>query len=122
MHLDDFTIRKTALAVSVLGIALLFLAAQLGEAARVEIPSVDDSMLGRKISLEGKVLLRHLSKNVLVFELGDAVGNRVKCVIFGPSDEERRAIANGSSVAVSGTVRNYEGGIEVAVERVGGID
>lgn len=116
MEINDFTLRKLSLAVSLAGILALFLFSVLNEAREVKAWEIDESLLGEKVRVSGSVEWRKYTGNVLLFNIKDL--ELVTCVIIGPRGIDLAEVVEGVDVEVEGVVDKYEGKVEVVAHEV----
>ncbi len=117
--MNDSQIAKLCLLIAVSGIILLFAYTALLEPEAVKIGNIDDSMLGRKVLLEGAV--RDLSEkdgNVFI-TLSD--GNETDVVVFERTASNQPFvyhIEKNTAIRVVGKVESYNGRLEIIAEKI----
>ncbi len=107
---------RTALAISIAGIALLFIATALDSPKEIILGEISQELVGKQVRTKALVQWTSLSSGILLFGLYD--GNTVKVVKFNPSPEEKAIVSKGLFVSVSGVVQDYKGEIEIVAERI----
>ncbi len=53
--MDDKTLMKISLIISIIGVIALFLFVQFTEPIKINVSRIDDSMLGQNIELSGRI-------------------------------------------------------------------
>lgn len=117
MQIDDFLLRRVALALAVAGLLALAAIAELQKPTAVEIGEISEGMLGEEVSAAGIVTWRQYTKNALIFGIEDSAA-RINAVRFSPGVEELAVVERGAAVRVSGTVKRYKGKLEIVAESV----
>jgi cytochrome c-type biogenesis protein CcmE len=120
MRFSDFTVRKLALAISLLGIAVLFAIDYLNAPEEIRISEIQESMVFQRVKTKGIVEWRHFAKNTLLFEIQDL--QKIKAVLFNPSKKELSEVNEKKLVEITGKIQKYKGELEIVVERVNQID
>lgn len=110
-------VARTALLVSIAGIALLFLTDLFNTPAQLSIGEISKELEGEQVKVKARVSWNSLKNNVLLFGLYD--GNSIKAVIFSPSLEQRALVRNGLFLEIEGKVQLYNGELEIVAEQVG---
>lgn len=121
MRIDDFLLRKLAVAFSVAGIIGLVVWSGFGGAERVGLSEIGEKHLGKEVIARGEVEWVRFSKGALVFGLAQGNG-KINVVVFSPSFEEMLAARAGNLVGVEGKIENYRGSLEIVAKEVVFID
>lgn len=116
MELDDFAIRKIALAAAVAGLAAILILGETAGVQKVEAWQIDGNMLGKEISTTGIVKWSRMSKGVLILQIG--AGQGVAAVVMSPDERETAILAKGRTVEITGIVKKYNGKLEIEVNEV----
>ena len=114
--LQQERISQIALLVSIAGVALLLLSAELLEARQVKIGEIDETMIGLEVRVEARVLSKYEKDNIVFMQLYDGTG-KIKAVVFNASEEQRALIGKGFA-SFEGKVQLYREELELVVEEV----
>jgi len=120
MRIDDFAVRRVSLAVSVIGLLAVIALAEFSAPVDAAPWEIDDSMLGKDVRTSGIVKWTHMVKGVLIFEIGE--GSGISAVVLSPDERELALIVKGGRVEIGGRVEDYEGNIEIVVNKVRALD
>lgn len=121
--MEDSTIFKLALAMSILGLVGMMFSSQLIAAREVKISEIDRGMLDEDVSVEGVVLdVQQSSRsNTYFLDVTDGTG-KISLVIFESSavdlEQDNMSIfnLNNRRVKIIGTVNEYQGKIELVLK------
>lgn len=114
--LSDASISKLSLLASFFGILSFLLISFFYSPQPVSVSEIDESFLGKNISLKEKIFDSSYYNNTLILFLGE---EKFKAVLFSPSENQRIALRKGSIVQVSGFVKKYNGELELVISSVG---
>jgi aspartyl/asparaginyl-tRNA synthetase len=118
--LDDKTLMKISLVISIIGLVALFAVTQAIEPKAVEIRRIDDTMIGQTVEVAGKID-SFSAKDGNVFILLNGTGDTIKVVMF-----ERDARSQGDvydlkenyMVSVVGKVALYRTELEIVADSI----
>ncbi|MBI2598004.1 MAG: OB-fold nucleic acid binding domain-containing protein [Candidatus Diapherotrites archaeon] len=116
MQLNDFALRKISLAVSCAGILVLFALSNFFGPKETAIENISTQMLEKEVSVKGIAKNVRLSKNTLLFEILDPT--KISAVKFSPTKQELGLVKENEFLEFVGTVKKYNGRLEVVVKSV----
>ena len=110
---------RLAFSLSVVGLVCLFVFSLLLEPLEVSFYELDESFLGERVRLKGRLLWFKTVKGTAIFELGDELGlKRFKGVLFSPSEEQWRVLKQKGLIEVEGRIERYKGELELVAEKL----
>lgn len=118
MFISSWQFRVALAAVSIIGIATLFLADSFFEAEKTTALQAKGFPDGKKALVEGRALNVFVAKGTLFFTLKDYTGNTVKIVKFTPSKEDLDTANYPGFVSVTGRMQAYNGEGEIIAQEV----
>jgi hypothetical protein len=119
MAFSESSLQKTALALSLLGLFLLFAFSVFLEAKEVPLFELDESFLGEKVKVQGRLTWFKTVEHLIVFQLTDELGlASIKVVVFSPSAEDWRVLSLKGRIEVEGEVKRYNGELELVAEKI----
>ncbi len=121
MRIDDFLLRKIAIAFSAIGIIGLFIWSGFAGAERVGLSEIGEKHLGKEVIVRGEVEWVRFSKGVLIFGLVQGTG-KINAVVFSPSFDDMLVVRGENLIEVKGKVENYQGSLEIVAGEVRFID
>lgn len=113
--MNETHLLRICIGVGIVGIISLFFIAQSMEAIALDISSLTDEMIGKNVAVNGVVKSLRISDGMTLFDLRDELGNEILVVFF-----EEKEITEGTTITVTGTVKEYRGQLEIIGERVEG--
>lgn len=117
--ISDSRLMKLSLAVSVIGIVVLFFIVQLTEPLVVKITEINEAMNGQNIITNGTVSSFFTKDGNVFFTLSD--NGEIKVVMFkrdAEKIENSYELKNGDKIRVSGKVSIYSDELEIIAERI----
>lgn len=116
--MEDKSIFKICLIISLVSLFGLFVITSLGELKMITISSIDESNIGEMVKVRGEVEDKYVSKDGHVFFYLENNGYRIKTVVFENRLEDIGLEAGEirGSIEVVGTVDRYKGEIEILPE------
>lgn len=126
--MEDHTIFKIALAMSVLGLVGMVFSAEFIMAREIKISEIDRGMLDEDVSVEGVVMevKKSSRSNTYFLEIMDGTG-KISLIIFESSavDLEKNNMSienlNNRRVKVIGKVEEYQGKTELILKDAGSL-
>lgn len=126
--MEDHTIFKIALAMSVLGLVGMVFSAEFIMAREIKISEIDRGMLDEDVSVEGVVMevKKSSRSNTYFLEIMDGTG-KISLIIFESSavDLEKNNMSienlNNHRVKVIGKVEEYQGKTELILKDAGSL-
>lgn len=118
MLISSWQLRAALTAVSIMGIATLFLADSFFAAEKTTALQAKEVPDGKKVLVEGRALNAFVAKNTLFFTLKDHTGNTVKIVKFMPSKEDLDTANYQGFVSVTGRTQRFQNEQEILAEEV----
>ncbi len=118
--ISDKNLIKLSAAVSVIGIAMLFVAVQLAEPQAVRIVDINDAMLGKIVGVNGTIDSINTNNGNVFIKLYDGTG-RIDVVVFERNARNNKDVYNvkeGWNITVTGKVAVYKAGLEIIAESV----
>ncbi len=106
----------SSLACAAFGITMLFLLNEAIEPRELSVREINESLVGERVSVAGRVDWALEKDNFILFTLND--GAKIKAIKFSPSWEERGLAGKGSYVTVVGKVQLYKNEIEIVAEEI----
>jgi RecJ-like exonuclease len=112
--MDDKRLIQFSLVIALLGLAALFVLAQEIDIGIVTVDTITDEFIGQRVAIQGNIVsVRSLDSMVLFDVQGlNSVGS-ILVVVFDPLE-----LSVGDAVLVSGTIKDYNGQLEVVAEKV----
>lgn len=104
---------RYAVLLSITGLALIQLSSGYIQPEKVEISDIKPGWIGKKVTVDGTVTEPQRFNETLIFKLRDSTGEIT--VAEFRSDTE---LAGGENVSVTGTVKLYEGRMEIVADSV----
>lgn len=120
MQITDFTIRKTAFFISLAGIALLIVFSMVFSPKETTVKSISEESIEKGVIVKGIVQKVFFTKNTLLFEIADP--EKIRAVKFSPTKKELETIKENNFVELEGTVKKYNGELEIVAKNVKKID
>lgn len=115
--IKEQTIARIALAIAVIGTIGLLAFEQAMAGQQTEIKQINDSHLGKKVTVKGIVEWKKQTKSALMFEIND--GNKITGILLGNTIEtEQQKIMPKAFLAVQGTIQKNNQKLELIVEKV----
>lgn len=115
MMQEEFAARA-ALLLAIAGIASVAFLDHILTPEETPISEINDSMLGKNITVKGMVEWRKEKNNTIVFGLND--GSRINCVAFGKDKELYKKTRPRSFVIVEGRVEKHDGEKNIVAKKV----
>jgi exonuclease VII large subunit len=116
MRINDFFLRRLALAVSIAGIIGLFWVAYFQEISEVEISEIDANFVSKNIITSGKISWEKKNDSAIIFTIEDIA--KINAVKFSPNFADSEIIKTGNFVRVQGKVQIYKNLPEIVVSRI----
>ena len=114
--LEEKQIAIAGLLCAILGIGLLFLLNQTIAPRERSIREINETSIGERVSVSGKVDWTLEKENFVLFTLND--GARIKVIKFSPSKEERALAQTNSLVIVIGKIQLNKNELEIVAEEI----
>jgi DNA/RNA endonuclease YhcR with UshA esterase domain len=105
-----------ALLCGALGVLLLLLLHNAVEPREISIRQINASMVGTRVSVEGKIEWVIEKDSFVLFLLGR--GAKIKAIKFAPTKNERALAKKDSFVRVVGKVQLYRNEVEIVAEEI----
>jgi aspartyl/asparaginyl-tRNA synthetase len=113
------SLESISFSLSALGVLFLFACTFFLEAREVSFYELDDSFVGERVKLKGRVLWSRNVKGTALFELSDEMGlKKLKGVIFSPSEDQWTVLRQAGWVSAEGRVQEYRNEVELLVENI----
>ncbi|MBN1941278.1 MAG: OB-fold nucleic acid binding domain-containing protein [Candidatus Diapherotrites archaeon] len=110
------TLNATAVAATIIGLALLFVLDCYAQPVQMRISSISQENIGKFVEVKAKVNWISEKEKSVFFELYD--GNTLFAVKFNPTQEERVLLRRNSFLVVTGKIQKYGKTIEIVVDSV----
>jgi hypothetical protein len=107
---------KTALAVSIAGIACLFFAQNYFQAEQLTIGEIEKEKNGTLVETKGRTSQFGENEKTLFFELFD--GNKIFAIKFNPTTEERKIARENKFVKITGKKELNGKKPEIIIEKI----
>ncbi|WEL19056.1 OB-fold nucleic acid binding domain-containing protein [Candidatus Nanohalococcus occultus] len=104
---------RHALVLSVIGLGLIHLSSTYITPEKAETDEIKPGWIGKKVTVDGTVRNSYRVNDTLFFDLEDSEG-AVKVAEF----ESSSRVNDSQTVEVTGTVKLYEGSMEIIADRV----
>lgn len=104
---------RYAVLLSITGLALIHLSSSYLTPEEVKTDEIKPGWIGKKVVLNGEVTEKSRFNETLIFTLKDSEG-RIKVAEF-KSDSN---ISKGENITVKGTVKIYQGDMEIVADRI----
>lgn len=114
--LREYWLNRIALACGTIGAVLLFYYACMAAPSPATIGQLDNGAPDKKVIVQAMVDSAFVKGQTLFFTLDD--GNKIKAVKFAPSATDKFFAQKGAFVAVTGTVKEYGGALELVAEKI----
>ena len=111
--ISDRKLMKLCLAMSFIGIIVLFFVVQSIEPRQASIAEINNDMVGELVAVSGVAGNVYNSEDTLFFDLSDN-GGKIKVVMFQSSTE----ISQGNAVTVTGKVSLYKNELEIVASSI----
>lgn len=118
--IKDKTLIKVSLAVSLIGMAMLFAAVKFMEPLSMEIGKIDETTIGRNVVVAGTVQSISIKEGNVFVTLADNA-DTINIVMFRQAAKKNATVYDtkkGSVVAVKGKVDIYNGGLEIIASEI----
>ncbi|MFH1630657.1 MAG: OB-fold nucleic acid binding domain-containing protein [Candidatus Aenigmatarchaeota archaeon] len=116
--MNDITIIKIALVMTVVGVALLMLLVYFNNPVQTAIIDITPSDVGRLVYINGKLTTISYSEGGTIFvKVSDMTGG-ITGVIFKSSDINTSSFSTSDEVTMTGEVAVYRGELEIIVNRL----
>jgi len=121
MQLSDSFILKISLLISVLGLGFLTVYSISLQPIQTSIESISFKDIGQRVSIEAKTIKLQLSEKALIFWVAE--NNRtLQAVKFSYSLDDLLLLQQNKQVKLTGTIQEYEGKLEIVVEKMEVVD
>lgn len=114
--LREYWLNRIALICGIIGTIIVFYYSLLVKPIPLSIGEINESIMEKRVEINGRVDWRYEKNSVLLFNLFD--GNRVKVVKFQPSAGEKFLVQKNSFLKVVGRVQEYKGELEIVAEEI----
>ncbi len=114
--MNDVKLLRIALLIGITGIICLFFLSKTIEAEPISIEKITEEQVGRKIRIEGIVESVEEKKSVTILEIKDEeTEESISVALF---NQNQYVLKEGETVAVTGTVKEYYGSLEIVAEKI----
>ena len=110
--MKDSTLLKISLIWSTIGIFLLLFISEYTEPPKVKINNLEEN-LGKKVTIEGKVLSFNSKQKVTFIEVEDNTG-KINVITF----DKINTIRKNTKVKITGKVELYKGNLELVANKI----
>lgn len=103
---------KISLIVSMIGILILLFLSNFLEPKSISISEIDDSMINKKVKVQGEILKITDKKSFLIISLEDKTGKiDVLC-------ECKNNFQNNQKISVYGTIKEYQKSLQIQADKI----
>lgn len=117
--IDERTLRKLCLMMSFIGLLLIYMMESTSSVPYIPVDEITKDTVGSYVRVCGLVEKKYVSnKGTVFFDLKDS--SSVKIVIFNNAGElvSKEQIEDGFHLCLEGTVKLYEGSLEIIAEHL----
>ncbi|MDO8428101.1 MAG: hypothetical protein Q7S92_02715 [Candidatus Diapherotrites archaeon] len=115
---DKFAI--LAIAVSLLGLILLFYYTETQQPILVKVSEITEEKIGWQIETQGRVKNLYSGKNFLAFELIDQ--NSISGILFNPNTIQAAVLQENFKVKIQGKIEKRNKQLQIQVQEVSSFD
>jgi len=120
--MNDKTLVRISLGISLIGVLGLFLFVQTIEPLNVEVSRIDDSMIGKSVEVSGNIDSFSVKEGNVFLTIDDGTG-KISVVMF-ERDARRNSgvysLKEGGNVTVSGKIALYRSELEIIADSIEG--
>lgn len=114
--MNDIKLLRIALVIGIAGIICLFFLTKIIEAQEISIGQITEEMIGKKVLVQGIVETVEEKKSVLLISIKEQeTQERISVAFFS---KDYYIPEKGEIIAVTGTVKEYYGSLEIVGERI----
>ena len=118
--MNDIKLLRIALVIGIAGIVALFFLSKAIQADSISIGKITEQEIGRKIMVEGIIESVAEKKSTVLFDIQEQdTPESISVILFGKSSQPFK---KGSEVRVIGTVKDYNGKLEIVAEKINTIE
>ena len=109
--ISDEALLKLSWAATVVGLIALFLITELMQTEMTRTTDITDSMVGKEVSISGRVKSAYQKDSNLFLTIEDSYGT-IKAVWF----DAKKTLEKNSTVKLTGRINKYNGELEIIIE------
>ena len=105
-----------SLCIIIIGIITLIFTSELTTPLEIRTGEINESLIGKTISVCGYTNEIRRSQKVIFFEIGEV--KKIDAVMFPPFPKNTRDIQNGRKLKITGELKKYKSKLEIIVSEV----
>ena len=113
--MDDSTLLKIALSISLVGLTALYIITETTTVPLNNIAEIDMTDMGKDVSIQGRIVKVNDYEKTIVLAVEDTEKNVISVILF---KDGKTSIQTGLNIIINGEVEEYNGQIELIANEI----